>query len=288
MKLLRFAPIFLVLAVSPASSVESFDLQPHTLEAFLRYARATEAVFLEQVNQVNSNEFLRIDYPGGIEDSKEAIAKVRDGEVYVAKLKILDNGEEIKVRNGIVHHWYGAALVPDVTLDEVLFLVKDYDTHGEVFADVQESDTINGTVDGDVFDIRYRFLKKKLITVVYETEHHVEYTRVGTARAYSMSRTTKVQEVEDPDGRDERKPPDTGRGFMWRINSYWRFEERAEGVWIESESISLTRNIPLLLRPIIGPFVNGVPEDTLTSTLEAVRNHFSESPAPDRPPPPHP
>jgi len=97
-----------------------------------------------------------------------------------------------------------------------------------------------------------------------------------------------VQEVKDPDGRDERKPPDTGRGFMWRINSYWRFDERAEGVWIESESISLTRAIPLLLRPIIGPFVNGVPKETLTSTLEAVRNHFSESPAADRPQPPHP
>ncbi len=286
MKLLRFAPIFLVLAFLPASSVESFDLQPHTLEAFLRYARATEAQFLEQVD---SDEFLRIDYPGGIEDREEALAKVRDGEVYIAKLKILDNGEEIKVRNGIVHHWYGAALVPDVTLDDVLALVKDYDAHAEVFApDVQESETLNRTADGDVFDIRYRFLKKKLITVVYETEHHVEYTRVGPARAYSMSRTTKVQEVEDPDGRDERKPPDTGRGFMLRINSYWRFDERAEGVWIESESISLTRNIPLLLRPIIGPFVNGVPEDTLTSTLEAVRNHVSESPAPDRPQPPDP
>ncbi len=199
MKLLRFAPIFLVLAVSPASSVESFDLQPHTLEAFLRYARATEAEFLEQVE---SDEFLRIGYPGGIEDREEALAKVRDGGVHIAKLKILDNGEEIKVRNGIVHHWYGAVLVPGVTLDQLLDLVKDYETHAELFApDVQESETINGTVDGDVFDIRYRFLKKKLITVVYETEHHVEYTRVGPARAYSMSRTTKVQEVEDPDGR---------------------------------------------------------------------------------------
>ncbi len=131
MKLPRFAPVFLVLAVSPASNVESGDLQAHTLEAFLRYARATEAELLEQVN---SDEFLRIDYPGGIEDREEALARVRNGEVYIAKLKILDNGEEIDVRNGIVHHWYGAALVPNVTLDDVLALVKDYDTHAEVFA----------------------------------------------------------------------------------------------------------------------------------------------------------
>ena len=286
MKLLRFASIFLVLTISPAARPEAFDLQPHTLEAFLRYARATEAEFLEQVS---SDEFLRIDYAGDFEEREEALATVRDGGVHTARLKILDNGEEIEVRNGIVHHWYGAVLVPDVTLDEVLDLVKDYDTHGEVFApDVQLSETLNASANRDVFDIRYRFLKRKLITVVYETEHHVEYTRVGPTRAYSMSRTTKVQEVEDPNGRNERKPPDTGRGFMWRINSYWRFDERPEGVWIESESISLTRNIPLLLRPIIGPFVNGVPRDTLTSTLSAVRNHFSESPAPDRPQPPRP
>ena len=286
MKLLRFAPIFLALAVSPAARPEAYDLQPHTLEAFLRYARATEAEFREQVE---SDAFLRVDSPG-FEERDDALAAANSGEVFVTKLETLDDGEEIEVRNGLVHHWYGAVLVRGVTLDDVLRLVKNYEIHDEVFApDVDESETLSGTIDGDIFDVRYRFRKQKVITVVYETRHHVEYTLVGLARAYSISRTTRVEEVEDPGGRNERtKPPDTGRGFMWRLNSYWRFDEQAEGVWIESESISLTRDIPLLLRPMIGPFVNGMPRDTLELTLEAARDHLSGSPPGPRPQPPHP
>jgi hypothetical protein len=116
--------------------------------------------------------------------------------------------------------------------------------------------------------------------VVLETEHHVEYTRVSADRAYSMSRTTKVQEVDDPDGRNEPKLPDTGRGFVWRINSYWRFEQQEGGTFIESESISLTRDIPLLLRPLISPFVNGVPKDTLTRNLENARDELLQATSP--------
>jgi len=282
MKHSGLAPLFFVLALSSSPAYETAELKPHTLEAFLRYARLTEAEFLAQVH---SQEFLRIDNAGQIEGRAEAMAKIDDGEVFITKLRTLEDGEKIEVKNGIIHHWYGAVFVEGVTLDQVLHFVKDYPAHARVFPDVEESGIITSSDDDDIFDIRYRFRKTKVITVVLATEHHVEYTRLSPERAYSMSRTTKVQEVDD---HNVSKLPDTGRGFMWRTNSYWRFEQRENGTFIECESISLTRDIPLLLRPLIGPFVNGVPEETLTTTLQAARDELLRAPPvdgrePDRP-----
>ncbi|MGD8331143.1 MAG: hypothetical protein PVJ49_17065 [Acidobacteriota bacterium] len=276
MRTVRLASLLFAVALFSAPVYETADLKPQTLEAFLRYARLTEAEFLAQVN---SDQFLRLEIPGQIEKIDEARETVADGGVYITKLETLDEGEKIDVKNGIVHDWYGVVFVEGVTLDDVLTMVKNYDKHDQVFPDVEESGILSdGPPDGDVFDVRYRFRKKKVITVVLETVHHVEYTRLSDTRAYSISRTTKVQEV---DGDDVAKEPDTGRGFMWRINSYWRFDERDGGVYIECESISLTRDIPLLLRPLIGPFVNGVPEDTLTDTLEHVRDELVQAPSGD-------
>ena len=273
MRYTRFAPLFLVLAISSSPAYETTELKPHTLEAFLLYSRLTEAQFLQQVA---SDQFLRIDTPGEIDNRAEALQTIDNGGVFITKLKTLDDGEEVDVKNGIVHHWYGAVLIRDVALDDVLSLVRDYDIHHDVFPDVDESQTLPSS-DGDVYDVRYRFRKKKVLTVVLETEHHVRYTRLSNDRAYSMSRTTKVQEVDDPDGKNEPKLPDTGRGFLWRINSYWRFEQRAEDTFIECESISLTRDIPLLLRPMISPFVNGVPRETLEKTLESARDRLLQA-----------
>ena len=275
----RLLPFLLVLALASPAVYETPDLKPHTLEAFLQYARLTEAEFLEQVH---SGDFLRFDNEGQIEDLAEARETIDAGDVYITRLKTLDSdGEEIEVKNGIVHHWYGAVFVEGVELDQVLEMVKDYPTHNQVFGpDVEEAQILDVNDDREIFDIRYRFRKRKVIEVVLETEHHVEYTRVSSSRAYSMSRTTKVQEVEDPDGRNISKLPDTGRGFVWRINSYWRFERQDGGTFIECESITLTRDIPLLLKPIVSPFVTGVPKDTLTATLENARDELLQDPSP--------
>jgi len=276
MRTVRLAPLLFAVALVSTPAYETTDLKPHTLEAFLRYARLTEAEFLEQVN---SEQFLRIDNPGQIEDAEEARATINDGGVYISKLETLDDGEKIEVKNGIIHDWYGAVFVEGTTLDQVLALVQNYAAHKDMFQDVEESRTLD--VDGDVYDVFYRFRKKKILEVVLNTEHHVEYTKLSPTRAYSISRTTKVQEVDDPGGRDEPKDPDTGRGFMWRINSYWRFEQQDDGVFIECESISLTRDIPFALRPLISPIVRGMPKDTLTDTLESVRDVLRDAQAGD-------
>ena len=161
--------------------------------------------------------------------------------------------------------------IPGVGLDETLELIQDYDRHAEIYSpEVEDARIIRR--DGDVFEVFMRFRKKKVITVVMDTIHDVEYVTPATGRTLSISRTSSVREVQEPGTAAERALPDgEGSGFLWRINSYWRFLERDGGTYIECESISLTRTIPFMLRWLVGPFVNDVPREQLADLLQTTR-----------------
>jgi hypothetical protein len=58
---------------------------------------------------------------------------------------------------------------------------------------------------------------------------------------------------------------------MWRLNSYWRFEETDGGVIVECESISLSRSIPFGVGWLVGSFVESVPKESLSDMLVAIR-----------------
>jgi hypothetical protein len=78
--------------------------------------------------------------------------------------------------------------------------------------------------------------------------------------------------VENPGKSDEReKTPGDDGGFLWRMETWWRMEERDGGVYVQSEVVSLTRDIPIVLSWMIKPFVTSIPKETLTATLEATR-----------------
>ena len=117
-----------------------------------------------------------------------------------------------------------------------------------------------------------RLKKKKVITVVLDTEHDARFSSLDKTRWYSQSRTTKVVDVENAGKPDERtKPAGTGGGYMWNLNSYWRFAERDGGVYVECQAVSLSRGIPWGFGWIIGPIVNDLPKDSLSNTLTATR-----------------
>jgi hypothetical protein len=163
----------------------------------------------------------------------------------------------VEVPKGRVHHWLGSALVWGATLDEVLAWAQDYDRHQEVFDDVEESRLISR--DGDRFEIALRLKRTKGVTVRYDTEHVVSYRRIAASRAFSESRSTRIAQL----GGDS--------GFLWRLNTYWRFEEIEAGVVIECETVSLSRDIPLGFRWLVAPFLRSVPRESLKSALSGMR-----------------
>lgn len=253
-----------------APEVLSAELRPATLDAFARYVQVTEARVEREL--VRPGAFLYVD---GLAEPRRAqvLAALKRGEIFMERLQTLDaSGREIRVPDGLVHHWFGAVFVPGASLEQALNLVEDYDRHQNIYKpEVVRSRLVSR--NGDDFKIFYRLRKKKVITVTLNTDHDVHYTRFDATRWHSRSYTTRVAEVENADRRDEREKP-IGRdgGFLWRMNSYWRFEEREGGVFVESESISLSRDIPFGLGVIIKPFITGIPKESLQMTLGSTRS----------------
>ena len=97
--------------------------------------------------------------------------------------------------------------------------------------------------------------------------------KMGSPDAYNRSpRSVQNCRVARPRGfAAGQLPPGVDHGFMWRLNSYWRFEERNGGVYIECEAISLSRGIPMLLSTLMAPILRQLPRESLEKTLLATR-----------------
>jgi hypothetical protein len=247
----------------------SAELRPKTVEAFDRYVQLTEARINREVSQ--TEKFLYVD---GLppERRSEVLAALKRGEIFMERLQTLDaSGHKIEAPEAIIHHWLGAVFVPGANLPRTLALVQDYNHHQDIYTpEVVGSRLIGHT--GNDFQIYYRLRKKKVITITLNTNHDVHYFPVGSTRWYSRSYSTRIAEVADADTPNEReKPIGHDGGFLWRIDSYWRFEEKDGGMYIECESISLTRDIPIGLGWLIKPFVTSIPKESLEMTMGSTR-----------------
>jgi hypothetical protein len=262
---LLFAP---GLVASKAAKPAAPNLKPETVAAFGEYVKLTDAR--------NSNELQRgtnLLWIDGLPEGERAHAyeALKRGEVKMHKLETLDNGEKIRCPGGMIHHWVGVALVPGAKLQDVLGVLQDYDHHAQYYAPDVERSKIESR-DGDHFLVFLRFRRHKVITVVLNTQHDVRYFRDSEIREHSRSSAVRIAEVENAGKSDEReKPLGEDGGFLWRMETWWRMEERDGGVYVQSEVVSLTRDIPTGLGWLIRPFVTSIPRETLTFTLEATR-----------------
>ena len=249
------------------------ELKPQTIKAFDRYVEVTEARMQTELD--GEAPFLWVDRLPD-DDRDEANAKLRAGEVVIDRLETRDGDEKIEIPDGTIHHWIGTVLIPGVTLEQTMALIQDYDRYAEIYGpDVRQSKLLSR--DGSRFRVYLQLFKKKVVTVVLNTEYDAEFVRLDAQRAYVPSHTTRIVEVEHPDTPDEReKPEGRDHGFMWRFNNYCSYEERADDTYMQCESITLTRGIPFFLHVFIRPFVNGIPKDGLTFTLEATRRHLTD------------
>jgi len=206
-------------------------------------------------------------------EERERIRKqLKDGSVYAEKFETKDDsGKAIPVDDGMIHHWYGSIFIPSVTLATVRLWLQDYDRHADYFQEVERSKLLSR--EGENFRIFLRLVRKKIVTVRYNTEHEVAYRQISSTRVSSRSVTTRISEVENAGGLQEKERTSANdSGFLWRLNSYWRFEESDGGVIVECESVSLSRSIPFGLGWLVRPFVESVPRESLDSMLVSIRD----------------
>jgi len=271
--LLLFA---VLLAFSPRvlGSNAAKDLKPNTLSAFDEYVRLTE-----ERNNAEHQRGTNLLWIDALPESErvQAYEALRRGEIKMQKMETRKDGEKIRCPGGMIHHWAGVAFIPAVKLQDLLHVLQDYDHHAQYYAPDVERSKIESR-DGDHFLVFLRFRRHKVITVVLNTEHDVRYFRDSETREHSRSSAVRIAEVENVGKSDEReKPPGEDGGFLWRMETWWRMDERDGGVYVQSEVVSLTRDIPPGLGWLIGPFVTSIPRETLTFTLEATRRAVEAS-----------
>jgi hypothetical protein len=251
-----------------ATAATAADLQPASVAAFDRYARATEARLDEESR--GRGAFLWLDRQPEPK-RREAVQRLERGDILVIRSETLEGGQRIDVPSALSHHWVGTMFARGVTLDRVAAVMQGYPQYDQVYRPaVRQSRTISR--DGDHFKVFLQLFMHKVISVVLNTENDVRYRRLSDTRMQVRSIATRIAEVDDAGTPQEReKPVGRDNGFLWRFNNYCALEQRAEGTYVQCESISISRRIPMGLGWLIGPFVNDVPRESLEFTLKAMR-----------------
>jgi hypothetical protein len=261
-----FVTIFLSLALCHVASAA--ELKQKTTTAFDRYVAATEARFDTELRP--GGTFLYID--GTNPDARrQAYDQLRQGEILVEKLETKASGVSSDIPDGMLHHWVGLIFIPGATLAKTLPIVKDYDRRADLYKpDVSASRTI--AHHGDDFKMFLRLHQKRFTTVDFNTTYDVHWGSVDSSKVYSNSISTRIAEVKDPARPDgEELPVGAGHGYLWRLNTYWRFEEKDGGVYLQCEALSLTRDIPTGLGWLLKPLVTSIPRQSLNRALGQTR-----------------
>jgi putative flippase GtrA len=189
----------------------------------------------------------------------------RDSQQTPAQSSSDVTGETISVAGGLIHHWTGALFVRGVTLDTVLGRLLNPGTPPPQ-EDVLEARVLARPAYQSL-RVYLKLTRRTIVTATYDTEHDVTFTRLSPKLAISRSVATRIVEVGGEN-----------RGFLWRLNSYWRYQEVPGGVMVTMESLTLSRDVPTIVRPLAMPIVSRVARESVTRTLNAFRSWFEPTP----------
>jgi hypothetical protein len=213
------------------------------------------------------------DFLAGLDTSGDRRSRLRSGELIVEKLTPVDGPE---LPGAMLHHWRGTAFVAGARAADVERLMKNFNSYPQYFAPQVVQAHLSGEREDhsvDHISALMRVRQKHVITVVMDTAYDVTFARLDPWHGYSLSRSTRISEIEAPGtGKERVLSASEEHGFLWRLNTYWSWEERDGGLYMQVETVSLTRSIPTGLGWAIGPFVESVPRESLEFTLRSVCN----------------
>ncbi len=256
-----------------AQTVEAAELKKQTAAAFGRYVGASEA---RMEAELQNGPFLVVD---GLPEERrgEAYAHLREGQILVNPVNAKVGGSPMKVPGGLIHDWVGVVFIPNVSLAQTLAVAQDYDHYQSIYRpEVRRSRLVQRS--GDNFKVFLQFYKKSLATVVLNADFDIHYNRLGPDRVVSDSYSTRIVELENAGQADERElPVDGGHGYLWRLDSYWRLEAKDGGVYVQLESIGLSRGVPAVFAWLVNPLLRSIPRGALTDMLGATRRFLAES-----------
>jgi putative flippase GtrA len=252
--------VAVALTVLASSSALANGPDGPTVDAWRRHQAAVDARYWSA--PADRAPFFVQDVVPGSSDWRRTVVT---GGISMRQLDVPD------VDGARIHHWAGAVYIPKATVAQVVERLKaNAGREAALYEDVVDSRLL--ARDGDRLRVFMRLRRTTVLTATFDTEHEVEYRRIGPARASSRSVAVRIAELaEAGTPRERERGASEDRGFLWRLNAYWRFEQDGDGVIVECESVSLSRSVPALLRPVAGPIITRVARESLERTLRELR-----------------
>lgn len=176
----------------------------------------------------------------------------------------------------MLHHWRGTIFVPGATAADFDRLLRNVPAYPQVFSpQVLRVNVLSQ--NRDRYQIEMCLRQHHVLTIVLGARYNVTFSQLDPNHRYSISRSTRVAEIASPGAFTEHDfPPNQANGFLWRMNTYWSYEQRDGGLVLQLESVSLTRSIPYGLGWAVTPLVESIPRESLEFTLRSVRKALSK------------
>lgn len=243
------------------------ELQPGTLLAWEAYLH--EADFRAQQRAGNCKSFLWMD------EAPDRAARVSRGEAVVEPA--VGRGTE-GVPEGLIHDWIGAIFIPNATIGNLQAVIHDYDRYQRLYRPaVTESRTLESPAGRQEFSMVWH-RRVLFVNAAVQGRYESRDFTVDAHRGYNIADAVDVREIADYGRKAQRLlPAGMGNGFLWRLHSIARYEERDGGVYLEMEAMALTRDIPGSVSWLVGPVVNRLSINSLTTMLLQTRDAVSRA-----------
>ena len=235
------------------------QLKPATVKAFEQYAKSVEGDLQER--RSGKKPFLQI------EETPAELDRVLAGNFAVHQAS---GTQPVPVPEGLIHDWAGAVFFPHTNVQAVVTLLEDFDAHKKFYPQIPQSHTIRR--NGNDVTGYWRLQQKGMVPVSFNVEQDAHYEQVSPGRWMGHSYARNIAEI-NPNwfAKGRAFPLGEGHGYLWRLYAYWTLESRNGGVLAECRTLSLSRDIPEGLAWAVSPFVQKMPQESLTSTLDATR-----------------
>jgi len=165
-------------------------------------------------------------------------------------------GRTYSVPDGTIHEWRGSVLIHGITVGQLVHALQHPGLPPPA-EDILEARVLANTPAA--LRVYMKLTRSAVVTVTYDTEHDVRFAWRASGFATSRSVATSIRETGGSD-----------RGFLWRLNSYWRYRQRGDAVEVDVLSVSLSRAIPAVVRPVASPIIDRIARESMRRTLEAV------------------
>jgi hypothetical protein len=232
------------LVMALAAPAAAADLEPHTAQAYAKYAEDARRNFTARTRTTAATRC-------------DGVASARAG-----------GGDGIlEVPDGLVHHWVGSAFVRGATLPQVAAVARDYPSYSRIYKSVVAASVLSQ--QGDTYRVQIRIKEGAgPVTAVLNVRSTVEYQSRGNTMT-AISSSDEIREVENAGLRNESLlPAGHDSGYLWRAHTFTSFAAERDGVAIVMETLGLSRRFPWGLGHVIEPFARRLGRKSVETSLQ--------------------